>query len=850
MPCHAPPVAVAAWYFLDGGEPAERTRPEGTPALGGLLMAEFVVGESVFVAESLSEYEALRIFFRVADERGHGSPSVVVDDQGQVITHPDYSDRMGTVQIGAGAWAFCRRPSAEALGLPSGTDWIRAHCLHLMFSAGSPYRNTPHFYDQLYIQQFGSAEPQLMIPVCSAHPVAWSNEGSRICVLEERLGHLTDGTRIAKYVLWEYELALGHRKLVAGFPAAERLDFVELTYSLDSRWIHICEYASGRNLLVRAHDGLVVTLPVTSAAMAWNPGAGPDLMTVMTPDRGSGNLIVSDYDVSADKLTARAEIRSPTGLPLHVRELSMSIDGLALVIAPVGSPGVEQLQRGGVQVAAVIDLDEGTIEPALPVRFRTPHAQRRHHSPRWCEDRGAHPPLRTTVADHLLGVAAASDCEPDTPSIQQDHLERWLEILHGFESAWRAGAIPITRFAQDYAQTAISCSEIDAAATDEVLSRFRDHVGREPVARAVLRHIASGYRLGSPLAALTFAHDAGAAGRDDSPVHAPSDSASEAAVTAALDRLISAEDRSQAANAVQRLLYEAHRAGRRPDHVWDWLASLTSGALRRGDHTVPARIGLATLLWNRFFLANDPGLATLGLGPTPSDTELALLLNCFEACTHLPERMILGQDSHATFDVESTRNWCQEGLSSLPLAEYLTSAARLTRPASMPPALGDPTTRRHQEGQRLPVVSRNRVFISYVREDAAMVDRIAQSLRAHGIEAWLDRTHIIPGERWQRAIRHAIRDGAYFLACFSPSYARRDRTYMNEELRIAIEQLRLMPLGRRWFIPIILQPCLVPDFSIDAVETLDNLQYIDFSHDWDAAMAQLIKVVSPDGPTD
>jgi TIR domain len=835
---HESPAAVTSALSPAASAPA-------APGENESAGTEFVVGESVFIDESLSEYEALRVFFQVADERGHGSPSVVVDDRGQAITHPDYIDRMGAPHIKAGAWAFCRRPAAEALGLPSGTDWVRAHCPQLMFSAGSPYRNMPHFYDELYIQQFGSAEPQLMIPMSSAHPVAWSNDGSRICVLEERLGRLTDGTRMAKYLLWEYELALGHRRLVAGFPAADRLDSVELSYSLDSRWIHICEWASGRNLLVRVQDGLVVRLPVVSSAVAWNRGYGPDLMTVMTPDRESGNLIAYDYDVSSDKLSRRAEIRSPNGLPLEVRELSMSADGLALVTAPVGSPGVEQLQRGGVYAAAVIDLDDGIIEPALPVRYRTPAAQRRHHSPRWCEDWTIHTPQRTTVADHLIQSATMPDCEPDAPSIRHDQLQQWFEILQGFDSAWLARALPADRFADDFTQFVMSCGEIDTTATDEVLSPLRQRAEREPVARAMLRRISGGYRMGSPVAALAFPDGRDVASADYEHSQRALPSPSEAPVETALVQLVAAEDRHQASGAVQQVLCEARRAGKSAGQTWDWIASLTSEALARGNHPFAAKAGLAAVLWNGFFLPNDPQLADLGLGPASPTAELALLLSSFEACTHLPERMILGRDSNAAYDVETTRNWCQQGMSRLPLAEYLTAVARPARRAAVPSALGDPSTKRHNEAEG-PRMSKKKIFVSYVREDSALVGRIADTLRNHGAEAWLDRTHITPGDRWQRAIRHAIRDGAYFLACFSPSYAQRDHTYMNEELRLAIQQIRLIPLNRRWFIPIILKPCQIPDFPIDAVETLENLQYIDFSHDWDAAMTQLIKAISPD----
>ena len=144
-----------------------------------------------------------------------------------------------------------------------------------------------------------------------------------------------------------------------------------------------------------------------------------------------------------------------------------------------------------------------------------------------------------------------------------------------------------------------------------------------------------------------------------------------------------------------------------------------------------------------------------------------------------------------------------------------------------------------------PAMGTRKVFISYVREDSAMVDRIAETLRTRGIDAWLDRTHIAAGERWQLAIRNAIRQGHCFLACFSPSYAQRDNTYMNEELRIATEQLRLMPQSRRWFIPVILKACQIPDFPIDSTDTLGSFQYIDFSDDWNSAMTQLINAVAP-----
>lgn len=69
-----------------------------------------------------------------------------------------------------------------------------------------------------------------------------------------------------------------------------------------------------------------------------------------------------------------------------------------------------------------------------------------------------------------------------------------------------------------------------------------------------------------------------------------------------------------------------------------------------------------------------------------------------------------------------------------------------------------------------------RVFISYVRKNREKVDLLCQELEQYGIKVWLDRNDIKPGARWKVEIRRAIRDGAFFIACFSKEYNSRDKT--------------------------------------------------------------------------
>ena len=79
------------------------------------------------------------------------------------------------------------------------------------------------------------------------------------------------------------------------------------------------------------------------------------------------------------------------------------------------------------------------------------------------------------------------------------------------------------------------------------------------------------------------------------------------------------------------------------------------------------------------------------------------------------------------------------------------------------------------------------VFISYVREDQETVDRLCKELRSRGVKVWLDREDILPGQRWRESIRSAVKDGAFFIACFSDHYSARERSYMNEELTLFLD---------------------------------------------------------------
>lgn len=122
------------------------------------------------------------------------------------------------------------------------------------------------------------------------------------------------------------------------------------------------------------------------------------------------------------------------------------------------------------------------------------------------------------------------------------------------------------------------------------------------------------------------------------------------------------------------------------------------------------------------------------------------------------------------------------------------------------------------------------VFISYVHENETEVQRLADELTQRGIEVWLDKEEIKPGSRWQDAVAEAIDKGDFFVACFSKEYNKKNESYMNKEIGLAIERLSRIPHRREWFIPVVFSG-EVPKWGIGGGETLHNIQWIELNED-------------------
>ena len=135
--------------------------------------------------------------------------------------------------------------------------------------------------------------------------------------------------------------------------------------------------------------------------------------------------------------------------------------------------------------------------------------------------------------------------------------------------------------------------------------------------------------------------------------------------------------------------------------------------------------------------------------------------------------------------------------------------------------------------------SAGHAFISYVREDAEAADRLQQALEDAGVRVWRDTTDLWPGQDWRSRIRRAITDDALaFIVCFSDKSIYREKSYQNEELALAIDQLRLRHPDDPWLIPVRLDDCVIQDREIGGGRWLSSIQWVDLfgEHEGDGVL--------------
>ena len=96
------------------------------------------------------------------------------------------------------------------------------------------------------------------------------------------------------------------------------------------------------------------------------------------------------------------------------------------------------------------------------------------------------------------------------------------------------------------------------------------------------------------------------------------------------------------------------------------------------------------------------------------------------------------------------------------------------------------------------------VFLSYASEDSAAAERIAEALRAAGIEVWLDQSELRGGDAWDTMIRGKIRGCALFVALISTHTRARSEGYFRFEWKLAVDRSYHIASDRPFLLPIVI----------------------------------------------
>lgn len=160
---------------------------------------------------------------------------------------------------------------------------------------------------------------------------------------------------------------------------------------------------------------------------------------------------------------------------------------------------------------------------------------------------------------------------------------------------------------------------------------------------------------------------------------------------------------------------------------------------------------------------------------------------------------------------------------------FITSPGFLSEETAMAWADNQPGGRIYWNKAAIGRQRRGTVFLSYMREDATLVDRIADALRNQDIPFWLDREAIAAGQMWESAIAAAIDRGGLFVACFSRRFDRAKESFMQHELSLAIAEMAKRH-DISFFVPVTLDGTPIPELPIAGGRTLGSIQWIDYSN--------------------
>ena len=111
-----------------------------------------------------------------------------------------------------------------------------------------------------------------------------------------------------------------------------------------------------------------------------------------------------------------------------------------------------------------------------------------------------------------------------------------------------------------------------------------------------------------------------------------------------------------------------------------------------------------------------------------------------------------------------------------------------------------------------------KVFLCHAHSDKDAVKALYAQLKREGVDAWLDKEKLLPGQDWELEIRKAVREADVVVVCLSKQF--NQAGFRQKEVRIALDAAMEKPEGEIFIIPARLEEC-------DTLESLSKWHWVD-----------------------
>ncbi len=115
-----------------------------------------------------------------------------------------------------------------------------------------------------------------------------------------------------------------------------------------------------------------------------------------------------------------------------------------------------------------------------------------------------------------------------------------------------------------------------------------------------------------------------------------------------------------------------------------------------------------------------------------------------------------------------------------------------------------------------------KVFLCHAHADRDSVRGLYAHLIKDGVDAWLDKEKLIPGQDWELEIRKAVREADVVVVCLSKQF--NQAGFRQKEVRLALDTAMEKPEGEIFIIPARLEEC-------DTLESLTKWHWVDLFED-------------------